>query len=93
LATKNQWKSRPGLGGLRRDAHRLDACASALRIHGQCTAGTQAEEARAGRGQLQVCRGIPGEVAEGLGRLCSGEVKAAVLKAEIAASLSDTKIY
>jgi len=32
-------------------------------------------------------------VAEGLGRLCSGEVKAAVLKAEIAASLSDTKIY
>ncbi len=56
------------------------------------TADKQAEGGRAGRGQLQVCRLIPGGVAEGFPQLCSGEVKAAVLKTEIAALLSDTKL-
>ncbi len=80
LGTKDQRKSRAGLGGLRRDAHRLDAYAQALCIHGPSTTGKQADGGRAGRGQLQVCRLIPGGVAEGFPRLCSGEVKAAVLK-------------
>src|SRR5713226_6603382 len=38
------------------------------------TADKQAGRGRAGRGQLQVCRLIPGGVAEGFPRLCSGEV-------------------